>query len=247
VSGRSGSLRLADLSFPEIGERASRGAMLAVPLGSTEQHGPHLPVSTDTDIAQALCELLAQARDDVLVAPPVPYGSSGEHAGFAGTISIGQAALELLVVELGRSITGTFSHVVFVSAHGGNAEAVTRAVSLLRSESRDVLLFMPRWKGEPHAGHPETSMLLTLSPELVRMDRAVAGDLRPITETLPLLRTGGVRAVSENGVLGDPRSATASAGQELLTALSAQLIAEVESWRPRSASASASARAVAGS
>jgi mycofactocin system creatininase family protein len=237
VSGRSGSLRLADLSSLEIGERAGRGTVLAVPLGSTEQHGAHLPVSTDTDIAEALCELLAEARDDVLIAPPVPYGSSGEHAGFAGTISIGQAALELLVVELGRSITDTFSHVVFVSAHGGNAEAVTRAVSLLRSESRDVLLFMPRWKGEPHAGHPETSMLLTLAPELVRMDRAVAGDLRPVAEILPLLRTGGVRAVSENGVLGDPRSATASAGQELLTALSAELIAEVESWRPRSASA----------
>jgi mycofactocin precursor peptide peptidase len=238
VSGRTGSLRLGDLSSPEIGERAGRGAVLAVPLGSTEQHGAHLPVSTDTGIAEALCERLAAARDDVLVAPPVPYGSSGEHAGFAGTISIGQAALELLVVELCRSITDTFSHIVLVSAHGGNAEAVSRAVTILRSESRDVLLFMPRWKGEPHAGHPETSMLLALSPELVRMDRAVAGDLRPIAETLPLLRTGGVRAVSENGVLGDPRSATASAGQELLTALSAQLLADVESWRRRSASAS---------
>ncbi len=246
MSGRPGPLRLADLSSPEVGRLAGRGAVLAVPLGSTEQHGAHLPVSTDTTIAVALCELLAQARDDVLVAPAVPYGSSGEHAGFAGTISIGLAALELLVVELCRSITDTFSRVVLVSAHGGNAEAVIRAVSLLRSESREVLLFMPRWKGEPHAGHPETSMLLALSPELVRMDLAVAGDLRPLAETLPLLRAGGVRAVSENGVLGDPRSATAAAGRELLEALSAQLIAEVDSWLGRPVSVPAAAP-VAGS
>lgn len=232
MTGRPGSLRLADLSSPEIGERAAAGALLAIPLGSTEQHGAHLPVSTDTDIAQALCELLARARCDVLIAPPVPYGSSGEHAGFAGTISIGQAALELLVLELGRSVTDTFKHVLFVSAHGGNAEAVSRAVSTLRAESRDVLLFMPSWKGEPHAGHPETSMLLALSPELVRMELAVAGDLRPLAETLPLLRSGGVRAVSANGVLGDPRSASAPAGHELLAALAAQLLADVESWRP---------------
>ena len=63
------------------------------------------------------------------MAPAVPYGSSGEHAGFAGTLSIGQQALELLVLELGRSATDTFDHVLFVSAHGGNAAAVMRALS----------------------------------------------------------------------------------------------------------------------
>ncbi len=63
--------RLADLSWPEIGQRAAAGAVLAVPVGSTEQHGPHLPLSTDTDIAVALCDRLAAARPDVLVAPPV--------------------------------------------------------------------------------------------------------------------------------------------------------------------------------
>lgn len=128
--------------------------MLAVPLGSTEQHGPHLPLSTDTDIAVALCERLAAARDDVLIAPAVAYGSSGEHAGFPGTLSIGQEALELLVVELCRSASETFGHLLLVSAHGGNAEPVTRAAERLTRESRNVHVFMPRWNGDPHAGRP---------------------------------------------------------------------------------------------
>src|SRR5262245_49371789 len=111
---------LADLAWPDVAERAAAGAVLAVPLGSTEQHGPHLPLSTDTDIAVALCQRLASARPDVLIAPALAYGSSGEHDGFAGTLSIGQPAVERLVLELGRSATKTFRHVLFVSAHGGN-------------------------------------------------------------------------------------------------------------------------------
>jgi len=71
-----------------------------------------------------VCERLASMRADVLVAPPLAYGSSGEHAGFPGTLSIGQDALELLVVELGRSASETFDHLLLVSAHGGNAAAV---------------------------------------------------------------------------------------------------------------------------
>jgi mycofactocin system creatininase family protein len=210
--------------------------VLAVPLGSTEQHGPHLPLSTDTDIALALCERLAAARGDVIIAPAVAYGSSGEHAGFTGTLSIGQAALELLLVELGRSACDTFAHLLLVSAHGGNAEAVARAVATLRGESRDVAQFMPRWDGDPHAGRPETSMMLNLSPELVQMQFAVCGDTRPLTDTWPLLRSGGVRAVSATGILGDPTGATAVEGSALLDRLTAQLILQVNEWvSPRAA------------
>jgi mycofactocin system creatininase family protein len=225
------SVWLADLTWPEVGQRVRAGAVLAVPLGSTEQHGPHLPLSTDTDIAVALCERLAAAREDVLIAPAVAYGSSGEHAGFPGTLSIGQVACEMLVVELGRSAADTFAHLLFVSAHGGNAEPVTRAVDRLRAESRDVCLFMPRWKGDPHAGLPETSMLLAMSPERVHLPRAVAGDTRPLGEIWPLLRDGGVRAVSDSGILGDPTGATADEGTALLNELAAALIEEVATWR----------------
>lgn len=220
--------RLADLAWPVVRERSP--AVLAVPLGSTEQHGPHLPLSTDTDIAVALCERLAAARDDVLVAPAVPYGSAGEHAGFPGTLSIGQAATELLVLELVRSATDTFGRVVLVSAHGGNTEPVTRAVGRLRAESRDVFLFLPTWEGDPHAGRPETSLLLALTPDRVAPAAAVPGDTRPLADLLPALRAGGVRAVSESGVLGDPRGATAGEGMALLDSLAAALIAAVDTW-----------------
>jgi mycofactocin system creatininase family protein len=225
-------MRLEDLAWPDVAERAAAGAMLAVPLGATEQHGPHLPLSTDTDIAVALCEKLVAARPDVLVAPPVPYGSSGEHAGFAGTLSIGQAATELLLVELGRSAAETFRHVLFVSAHGGNGGPVARAASRLRAESRDVSVFHPCWQGDPHAGRPETALQLLLRPDAVRMDLAVPGDPRPLDDLLPLLRAGGTRAVTTTGILGDPTGATALEGDALLAELVAALLAHVDARHP---------------
>lgn len=182
-------------------------------------------------MAYALCTRLAAARPDVLVAPPVPYGSSGEHAGFAGTLSIGREAVELLVLELGRSICDTFAHAVLVSAHGGNAGPVSRAVARLRAESRDVTLFQPIWAGDPHAGHEETAMLLALRPSLVRAERRVPGDRRPLGELMPLLRAGGVRAVTGTGVLGDPTGATAEDGRALLDRLAGSLIDMVATWR----------------
>jgi mycofactocin precursor peptide peptidase len=223
---------LGDLASPAAGELAAAGAVLAVPVGSTEQHGPHLPLSTDTDIAVALCHRLAATRPDVVVAPAVPYGSSGEHAGFAGTLSIGQAAVELLVLELGRSAAETFEHVLFVSAHGGNSEPVGRAVARLRGESRDVALFQPEWPGDPHAGRAETAMLLALRPDVVHAELGVAGDRRPLAELMPLLRAGGVRAVTPTGILGDPTGATAAEGAALLDELAASLAGMVSGWCP---------------
>ena len=235
ASGEAGgqvTARLADLAWPEVAERAAAGAILAVPLGSTEQHGPHLPLSTDTDIAVALCEHLAAARPDVLIAPAVAYGSSGEHADFAGTLSIGQDATELLVLELGRSATRTFRHVLFVSAHGGNAGPVARAVRRLRARSRDVTVFQPAWDGDPHAGHQETAIQLVLRRDAVRMDRAAPGNTQPLAALMPSLSTGGVRAVSPSGVLGDPTTATEADGAALLAELGGALVRQVAAWRP---------------
>jgi creatinine amidohydrolase len=224
--------RLDTLATPDVAALVDRATVLAVPLGSTEQHGPHLPLSTDTDVAVALCERLALRRE-VVVAPPVPYGSSGEHAGFAGTLSIGQEALELLVVELCRSAADTFDRVLLVCGHGGNAEPLSRAVERLRGEGRDVLAWLPGWEGDPHAGRPETALQLALQPERVLMSRAERGDVRSLDETLPLLRAGGVRAVSSNGVLGDPRGATAAEGVALLESLTADLTRAFDRWLSR--------------
>jgi len=165
---------LSGATWPEA-EREMAGAVLAVPVGATEQHGPHLPLSTDTDIAVALVERLAARRHDVVAAPAVAYGSSGEHAGFAGTLSIGREATELLLVELGRSASATFAAVVLVSAHGGNRVPVERAERRLRAEGRRVLAVFPRWPGDAHAGRVETSLMLALHPDRVRRELAQAG------------------------------------------------------------------------
>jgi creatinine amidohydrolase len=222
--------QLAGLTTGEAARLAADGALLAVPVASTEQHGPHLPLSTDTDLAVALCARLAESRSGVIVAPPVAYGSSGEHEGFAGTLSIGQEALELLLVELCRSATLTFSRVLLVSTHGGNAEPVRRAEERLRGESRDVYAWMPRWRGDAHAGRTETSLQLALAPQTVRMSRAEPGNTRPIAELMPVLRASAVKAVSPNGVLGDPAGASAAEGAATLGELLTDLLTSVSAW-----------------
>lgn len=119
--------RIAALAWPQAEQLGAVGAVLLVPVGATEQHGPHLPLSTDTDIARAVAETAARSRRDVVVAPALAYGASGEHADFAGTLSIGQSATELLLIELGRSASVTFSRILLLSTHGGNADPVRRA------------------------------------------------------------------------------------------------------------------------
>ncbi|MFC8042652.1 mycofactocin biosynthesis peptidyl-dipeptidase MftE [Nocardia sp. NPDC057353] len=222
---------VAALTWPEVGA-LGRAAILVVPLGATEQHGPHLPLSTDTDLAVALCSGLAAARPDVLVAPALPYGSSGEHAGFPGTLSIGQAALELVLVELCRSATDFLDRVLLVSGHGGNAEPLRRACALLRGEGRDVRFHLPQYPGDAHAGRSETALQLALDPGRVRLDRSEPGEPRPLRDLLPALRAGGVRAVSANGVLGDPTDATADEGSALLHRLVTDLIERTGQWWP---------------
>jgi mycofactocin precursor peptide peptidase len=218
---------LADARWPQL---EGGGALLAVPLGATEQHGPHLPLSTDSDIALALAGRLAARRPEVVVAPLLAYGSSGEHAGFPGTISIGAEATELVLVELCRSASASFERVLLVSAHGGNAEPVRRAVARLRGEGRDVRAWGPRWEGDAHAGETETSVMLALDPARVGSERAEPGNLAPVEELIAELTAVGVRQVSPNGVLGDPRSASAARGRELLAGALAELEATVAAW-----------------
>ena len=131
-------------SSPRLGSRTWETAgtgVLLIPLGSTEQHGPHLPLDTDTRIAAAVAADLADrfgaAGMPALVAPPVAYGASGEHEGFAGTVSIGTAALTGVLVEAARSASRWAGAVVFVNGHGGNVDAVREATAQLRSEGRD--------------------------------------------------------------------------------------------------------------
>jgi len=215
-------MQLSDATWRD----AEPPALLCVPVGSCEQHGPHLPLATDTIIAAALARALADRRSDCIVAPALTIGASGEHDGFAGTLSIGNAAMADVVIELARS-AGWARAVVFVNGHGGNAAAMTRAAQTLDRESRKILVWWPRVAGgDPHAGHVETSLMLALAPDAVRLDRAVAG---PVPEIAELVRSG-VLASSPSGVLGDPTTASPKDGERLLALLVGQLTEAVERW-----------------
>jgi creatinine amidohydrolase len=219
---------LAGSVWPEIPD----APLLVVPLGSVEQHGPHLPLITDTAVAGAVAEAAADRLDGAMLAPALTYGASGEHEDFPGTISIGTEALTGLLVEYGRSACRWAGRVLIVNGHGGNLDALRAAGRVLRAEGRDVAWFpcaVP--DGDAHAGRTETSLMLHVEPEWVRSDHAAAGETSPIGTLLPRLRAEGVRAVSPNGVLGDPAGASPGEGADLLNGLVERAVAAASGWR----------------
>ena len=199
---------------------------LVVPVGSCEQHGPHLPLDTDTVIATALASDLVDRRGDCLLAPAIAVSASGEHQGFPGTLSIGTDVMANVLVELVRSADWA-PGVVFVNGHGGNLTAMRRAEEVLLHEARNVLAWWPTVVGgDPHAGHTETSLMLALEPVRVRVAAAIAG---PIPTLEDLIRHG-VQSLSPSGVLGDPTEASAQHGKWLFAALADDLAAAVAAW-----------------
>lgn len=214
-----------------------------LPVGATEQHGRHLPTDTDARVAAAVASrsvTLAPLDDDrhaITVLPTLAFGASGEHAGFAGLASLGTEVLVSVVVELGRSVCEWADRLVLINAHGGNLDALGRAVPQLRAEGREVAWFgclTALGAEDTHAGAGETSIMLALDPDAVDLSVAEAGCTRPIGEILPALRSGGVAAVSSNGVLGDPRGATAELGERLLSANARAAAAAIGAWDPDS-------------
>lgn len=204
---------LGPLTSVEVGSPR----ILLLPLGSTEQHGPHLPLDTDTVIATTVAQRAAAEVPMAVVAPAVAIGASGEHAGFPGTLSLGTDVLASAIVEIVRSAGPEFVRVVVVNGHGGNADAVSQAAEICQAEARPVTVWSPRVPGgDAHAGRTETSVMLAIAPDRVRMAEAVVGATEPLSAMLDQLRQGGVRAVSANGVLGDPRQATADQGQSIV-------------------------------
>jgi creatinine amidohydrolase len=226
-------VELAGATWPQVEATAGRN-LLAIPLGSTEQHGPHLPFDTDTRIAAAVAAGLATRRPDVVVAPALAYGASGEHAAFPGTLLLGHDVLADVLSELVRSARGSFRGVVLVCGHGGNGEALSVVGRRSAAEGDDVLTWtVGVADGDAHAGRTETSLMLALDPDAVRADRVEAGCTEPLAGLLPRLRSVGVRPVSSNGVLGDPAGASAEEGRALLTTLVSDLAAAVSShWPP---------------
>lgn len=211
---------------------------LIIPVGSTEQHGPHLPLDTDTRIATAVARALADQlvpanESKWMVAPAIEYGASGEHEEFSGTVSIGTSALRLLLVEFGRSASRWASRLVFVNGHGGNVEALATAAALLRYEGRDVgWCSCSAENADAHAGHTETSVLLHISPADVWIDERVPGNSAPLGQLMPAMRQGGMAAVSDVGILGDPTTATAEEGARIFAEMVDGCLRRVTRWTP---------------
>lgn len=233
-------VELAGATWTGVGERP----LVVVPVGSTEQHGPHLPFATDTVVATAVARGAAEALpQEVVVAPALAFGSSGEHQAFPGTVSIGREALHLVVLELARSLSTWAGRVVLVNGHGGNATTLAGAVTQLIAEGHDIAWAPctpaarpgePKSLPEPdaHAGFWETSLMLHLQPASVRTPLPPAGDVRPMSELLPELTASGVRAVSPSGILGDPTGATAAQGAAIFDALVDALVARIDAATP---------------
>ena len=226
---------LAEAQWPTVEQGPRR--LLVVPAGSLEQHGPHLPLDTDTRIAVAAARRACAGRAGVALAPAIGIGASGEHADFPGTLSIGIVAMSTLLVELGRHASLHWPTMLLVNGHGGNAAAISDALGKLTAEGRDCHVWHAgirppmlaaggiRLVPDAHAGRVETSIMLALKPGDVRLEAAVPGETRPLALIMADLRTHGVRPVSPNGVLGNPTGASAAEGERLLALLIADLTA----------------------
>ena len=235
------------MTWSEVADAVEAGDVTVIlPLGATEQHGPHLPLGTDTIRAAALADRLAEKLPGSLIAPALPFGCSDEHWGFAGLLGLDADTLARVVLDLARRLAGWgVQRLVLLSAHGGNGEALDLTLKLLQRELPDlevrtngdletvapVMLETARREGISasalglHAGEGETSEMLCLRPDLAHPGRSAPGFTGDMGAILDKLREGGLRSVTANGVLGDPTHAAADRGSRYLDAIAEDLAA----------------------
>jgi creatinine amidohydrolase len=234
------SCRLADLTSPEVADAIAGGVdAVIVPVGSTEQHGAHLPLSTDSLHTVAVVDEVAR-RLPALVAPLIPVGRADHHMAFAGTITVAHETLHAILRDWSDSFfRHGFRHVLIYSGHGGNAAPLAKIIDdLIGEDSRRSIIGCTDWalyddtlfaEAEVlgvdkfdagwHAGELETSMILALDEKLVLMERAAPGFIGDLGPVRHKLATDGVQAIAPSGVLGDPTLATHRRGEAYLTAL----------------------------
>ncbi|MFB6123627.1 MAG: creatininase family protein [Haloferacaceae archaeon] len=243
-------VHLSDAAWPDL--RDAETNLAVVPVGSTEQHGPHAPLRTDAVNAEVVAEAGVERTDeDVVVAPTVPVGVSAEHRHFAGTLWVSPDTFRSYVREVVESLaTHGFDRVVLVNGHGGNVDAL-RELSAAVSRSGVAFVVPFTWfdavgehRGDMgHAGPLETALLRAARPELVREDRiesareGAADRWGDWVEGVNLAYDSA--EFSENGVVGDPEAGDAELGEELLDRAAASLsallaaVAEREQFEPR--------------
>lgn len=244
---------LARMRSTELSELLDeRDVDVLLPLGSLEQHGPHLPLSTDSIVAEAVAAAVAARADDAVIAPCLAVGVSPHHLGYAGTASIPAPVVSGYVTAVVASLLQRgFRFAYVISGHAGNMPAMDAGLAALPAPLRARAAAFTDWPAQraamhdwaqrtleldpaavgSHAGHFETSMLLHLAPELVDMDAAVPGFIGPIEAASARMAAEGVRAVSPVGVIGDPTTATAEAGAEYLEVLIALVVEWVNAHR----------------
>jgi creatinine amidohydrolase len=274
------ALVLQEMSWPEVEAYLKTGDMVIIPLGSTEQHGPHLPLGTDFFEALETCKKIS-ARTGVVVAPVVMAGYSIYHSGFPGTLSLKPETLAQVLVETMEVLQRYgFRRFMLYNYHGGNhlAQAMaihrinhtTGAIAVAVGDGGELPLKSPapdKQVDDYHAGVDETSMMLFLRPDLVRMDRAEKpvltfspemkalmtasgghpelGILSPGLQAVPKEtgKGGSLREISSNGVWtdADPRDATAELGEQIVNRYVESVVAFIETWKLATASPASSA------
>jgi creatinine amidohydrolase/Fe(II)-dependent formamide hydrolase-like protein len=241
--------RWNELTWPEAERRFQQVDTALLPVGSVEQHGPHLPLGTDALDADYLADRIAEACSDPkpLVLPVISYGVSYEHDEFKGTISISTDALSHLVYEIGMSAARNgIKKLVIINGHSGNAPALNYAAQMI---TRDARIFACVDSGETsdvdveaisetpndiHAGEIETSTSLAVRPHLVKMDLATKKIPRFSSRYLNFTSRRNIpwyvytKRISRNGVIGDPTRASAKKGEKIWQVMIAHLVALVE-------------------
>ena len=241
-----GALELDELTWAEVEEELRGGRdTVVLAFGATEQHSLHMPLATDALIGDHLARLVA-GRLDAFVAPTVRIGCSRHHLEFAGTISLEDETFHAVVADHVRSFAKNgFARAVLLPTHGGNfgplgvaleklgpvdgieVEALTDVTALLElARIGEQEHGIPLAEGGLHAGEWETSMMLAIRPDLVHMDRAEPGFTGNMEEAIQGVFTG-VKAIAENGAIGDPVRASAEHGQRYWDAVLELALAEL--------------------
>jgi creatinine amidohydrolase len=225
-------LNLGDLAYPDVPE----GAVHLLPIGATEPHGPHAPLSTDTVISVGICERAAERLEGeirVVVLPAVPYGVTRYGSAFPGAVSISEGTLSSLVTEIAESV----GPLVLVNSHFEPDQVETLRstgfplLDLTRRKNAERLTDEFR-SGSCHAGRYETSLVLADRPELVHADRMTALEERHV-DMPAAIRAGQTDFVAmgmDQAYCGSPAESTAEEGRETfetLTDMLVELIREV--------------------
>jgi creatinine amidohydrolase len=240
------------LTWVEMNEAIAAQKVVVLPTGSTEQHGPHLPLDVDVFLTESVClELGRRASDRVLVLPPVSYGLNRHHIDFPGTIHIEPEVFIAFCLNVTKSVAyHGFEKILIVNGHGSNTALVDLVARKTVLETNSLcaalnyftlgLEAFDQVKETPvmaHADEFETSLYLHLAPERVRMDQAVAdgdvvGKYMSSDSTSPYVRLSDYWGRwTKVGVHGDPTAATAKKGKIIWEAVLTALTVLVDEWR----------------